>query len=321
MIQTTRRLWLKGVGAAAVLGGGYGWAGYRHALNGAENRISGHSATIRTPSGMLEYAAAGAGPPLLMIHGTGGGFDQGLRFGSALRQRGYQIVAPSRFGYLRSDFPTDPSLANQAEAFVKLLDHLGIDRLPVIGGSAGALSAMSLALRHPDRCTALILLVPAMNVSGTDPVEMSALQQQIVRLLLNSDALYWTASQLAPGRLIGTLLATNPDLLPTVSVSERERAFAILSEMMPIHARARGMLNDASQAGHPARMDISRLSVPLLLISANDDRFGTAVTARKIAKILPHAELTIFLDGGHIWLGHDAEVADRIQAFVRTRSK
>lgn len=202
-----------------------------------------------------------------------------------------------------------------------LLDHLGIDRLPLIGGSAGALFAMALALRHPDRCIALILLVPAMNVSGHDPVEMSALQQQAARLLLNSDALYWTASQLAPGRLIGTLLATNPELLLTVSASERERAFAILSDMMPIHARARGMLNDASQAGHPARMDFSRLSIPLLLISANDDRFGTAVTARKIAQLLPHAELTIFPDEGHIWLGHDAEVADRIQAFVRTRSE
>jgi 2-hydroxy-6-oxonona-2,4-dienedioate hydrolase len=125
-----------------------------------------------------------------MIHGTGGGFDQGLGFASALEQHGYHIVAPSRFGYLRSDFPVDPSLANEADAFVALLDHLGVDRLPVIGGSAGALSASAFALRHPDRCTALILLVPAANVSGTDPVEMSGLQQKAVRALLNSDFLY-----------------------------------------------------------------------------------------------------------------------------------
>ena len=105
-----------------------------------------------------------------MIHGTGGGFDQGLRFAAALGQRGHRIISPSRFGYLRSDFPVDPSLANQADAFVALLDHLNINRLSVIGGSAGALSATAFALRHPDRCAALVLLVPAAIVDGSDPV-------------------------------------------------------------------------------------------------------------------------------------------------------
>jgi pimeloyl-ACP methyl ester carboxylesterase len=274
-----------------------------------------------TPFGLLEYAMAGAGAPLLMIHGTGGGFDQGLRFGSALMQRGYQIVSPSRFGYLRSDFPQDPSLANQAEAFIALLDHLGIDRLPVVGGSAGALSATALALRHPQRCSALILLVPAANVSGKDPVAMSRLQQEMVRALLNSDFLYWSALETAPEKLIGTLLATDPRLLSTVSRGERSRAFAILSDMMPIHARAKGMLNDAVQAGHPAALDFSRLRMPVLIISAEDDRFGTANTAREISAIVPHAELTVLPEGGHIWLGHDEAVADRIHTFLRTGRK
>lgn len=251
-----------------------------------------------------------------MIHGTGGGFDQGLGFAAALRQRGHLIIAPSRFGYLRSDFPIEPSLANQADAFVTLLDHLRIDRLPVIGGSAGALSATAFALRHPDRCEALILLVPAANVDGSDPVEMSAVQQTVIRATLNSDFLYWSALEAAPERLIGTLLATDPGLLSKVSPSERRRAFAIASDIMPIHARAKGMLNDAEQAGHPAKMDYSRLTMPLLLISAEDDRFGTAATARKIAAMVPRSELIILPDGGHIWLGHDKEVAERMHDFI-----
>ena len=318
MISTTRRQWLVGTGAVALLGAGYAWSGFRHALATAEKRVSGRSTTIMTPFGTLEYAVAGTGAPLLMIHGTGGGFDQGLRFTYALQQQNNKIISPSRFGYLRSSLPADPSLANQADAFVTMLDHLGIERLPVIGGSAGALSATAFALRHPDRCTALILLVPAANVSGSDPVEMTALQQKAVRSLLNSDFIYWSALELAPERLIGTLLATDPRLLLKVSLSERARAFAILSEIMPIHARAKGMMNDARQAGHPSKMDFSHLNMPVLLISAEDDRFGTAATARKIAAIVPHAQLTILPDGGHIWLGHDDEVAQRIHAFVST---
>lgn len=76
------------------------------------------------------------------------------------------------------------------------------------------------------------------------------------------------------------------------------------------------MLNDARQAGHPAAMDFSQLRMPILLISAEDDRFGTASTARKIAAVVPQAELTILPDGGHIWLGHDYEVAQRMHRFL-----
>lgn len=316
MMGITRRQWLLGAGGVALLGTVYTRSRFQNAVEAAEQRISGRSQTINTAFGTLEYAVAGSGSPLLMIHGTGGGFDQGLRFASRLLQRGDKIISPSRFGYLRSDFPVDPSLANQADTFVALLDHLGIDRLPVMGGSAGALSATTFALRHPDRCTKLILLVPAANVSGADPVAMSAVQEMAVRTLLNSDFIYWSALEVAPEKLVGTLLATNPNLLSTVSPLERKRAFDILSDMMPIHARAKGMLNDAWQAGHPAKMDFSALRMPILIISAEDDRFGTADTARKIAASVPHAELTILKDGGHIWLGHDEAVAERIQAFL-----
>ena len=76
------------------------------------------------------------------------------------------------------------------------------------------------------------------------------------------------------------------------------------------------MLNDAKQAGNPAKMDYAQLRMPLLVISAEDDRFGTAVTARKIAAMAPHSELTILPDGGHIWLGHDEAVAERMQTFI-----
>ena len=318
-IQTTRRHCLLGAGAIALLSGGYAWSRFQRAVQSAKDRVSSKSSLTRTPFGVLEYAVAGSGSSILMIHGTGGGFDQGLRFGAALQRRGHSIIAPSRFGYLRSDFPADPSVANQADAFVTLLDHLGIDRLTVVGGSAGALSPTAFALRHPKRCTALVLLVPAANVSGSDPVEMTALQQKAVRVLLNSDFAYWSVLEAAPKTLIGTLLATDPALLATFNASERQRAFSMLTDILPIHARAKGMLNDARQAGHPAKIDFSQLKMPVLIISAEDDRFGTAATARKIAKIVPHAELVIFPNGGHIWLGHDEAVAKLMHSFVSVR--
>ncbi len=76
------------------------------------------------------------------------------------------------------------------------------------------------------------------------------------------------------------------------------------------------MLNDARKAGHPAAMNFSQRHMPVLLISAEADRFGTAATARKIAAAVPQAELIILPNSGHIWLSHDYEVGYRMHQFL-----
>lgn len=273
------------------------------------------TALVPTPFGNLEYAVRGSGPPVLMIHGTGGGFDQGLTFTEALK--GHEIIAPSRFGYLRSAFPKDPSSEHQADAFVALLDNLNISKLPVAGGSAGALSAVQFALRHPDRTSALILIVPAANVRGRDPVAMGRTAEWLVRRLVTSDILFWSAAKLARGQMIGTLLATDPALVKRASPAERDRVSRILNEIMPVSSRWRGMLNDAKLAGNPARVDFTKIRVPTLVISVEDDRFGTAATARDIAAAVPGARLIIYPTGGHVFVAHDAELWSAVSAFLK----
>jgi pimeloyl-ACP methyl ester carboxylesterase len=151
---------LLGSALAGVLVGAGGlatWRAFEADLARARARVAAAGSQIAdSRHGPVEYAIAGAGTRVLMIHGAGGGFDQGLAIAEPLVARGRQVVAPSRFGYLRSAFPSDPSPENQADAFVDLLDVLEIDRLPVIGVSAGALSAQALAIRHPERCAALV---------------------------------------------------------------------------------------------------------------------------------------------------------------------
>jgi 2-hydroxy-6-oxonona-2,4-dienedioate hydrolase len=316
----TRRQLLAGlVLSAAVAACAAGWS-FRAALARSRERLRGQSRVIATRWGALEYAEAGQGTPLLMIHGTGGGFDQGLLFARRLAQQGQRIIAPSRFGYLRSSFPPDPSPANQADAFAALLDHLGIEKVAVAGGSAGALSAAQFALRHPDRCAALILLVPAANVQGCDPVEMTAIQHFVFNNLLGSDFLYWALLRLAPDWLTATLLATDPKLVARAAPDERNRAQQILETMLPISARTMGMVNDGKLAGNPAPIDFAAIRVPTLILSAQDDRFGTAATARTLATAIPGARLVIYPHGGHIWVGHDAEVANRIAAHIAVSS-
>lgn len=312
-----RRLVLASAAGIAAVVLAIGANSYRDAVRRAEARLIGRSSVIPTSQGRVEYSVAGAGTPVLMIHGTGGGFDQGLTFTKGLSARGYRVIAPSRFGYLRSDFPPDPSSEKQADVLVELLDRLGIAKIAVAGGSAGALSAAQFALRHPNRCSALVLIVPAANVRGEDPVAMSRVQELAVRAIANSNLVFWATSRLARDRMIDTLLATDPVLVRAAPTAERARVDRILDEIMPVERRSRGMLNDARLAGNPARMDFARITVPTLIVSAEDDRFGTAATARDLAAAVPGARLLMFADGGHIWVGHDDALWSAVAGFLR----
>ena len=312
-----RRTLLTGMGALIVAGGAWTGGAYRASLAAAGMRLEGRSSVLDTTAGAVEYAVAGHGPPLMMIHGTGGGFDQGLLFANGLRATGFQIIAPSRFGYLKSAFPEDASPARQADVLVELLDHLGIESLPVIGGSAGALTAAEVALRHPDRCARLVLLVPAANLTGRDPVEFTALQRRAVDLVLGSDFAFWALSSFAPGQMIRTLLATDPALLEKVSADEKRRAELILASLMPIGRKTEGMRADGFWAGTPSPTAYANITVPTRILSCEDDLFGTAATARLLAGRIPGAQLTIWPEGGHIWLGHDADLAHEIRAFLQ----
>src|SRR5215471_12817558 len=80
---------------------------YSHDIHAARDRISSGSQVINTRCGPIEFAVAGNGPALLVIHGFAGGFDQGLELGQPLIARGFRIIAPSRFGYLRTPVPAD----------------------------------------------------------------------------------------------------------------------------------------------------------------------------------------------------------------------
>ncbi|NNF70679.1 MAG: alpha/beta hydrolase, partial [Rhodobacteraceae bacterium] len=174
--------------------------------------------------------------------------------------------------------------------------------------------------RHPDRCSHLGLLVPAANLTNRDPVEFTALQRLAVGVVLGSDFAFWSLSRLAPGQMIRTLLATDPALLDEVSEDERGRARAILDQIFPSSRKVHGLRTDGFWAGTPSPTAYERISVPTLILSCEDDLFGTAATARLLAERIAGADLTVFPTGGHIWLGRDAEMADRIVGFLRAEA-
>jgi pimeloyl-ACP methyl ester carboxylesterase len=155
----------------ALLAAGVGvYLWFRSDMRAARARLLAGSRTISTACGPIEVAEEGDGPPVLVVHGTGGGYDQGLNFLHRTLGEGFHRIAISRYGYLRTPPPPDISPAAQAQIPACVLDVLKIPRVGVVGMSAGAHPAAQFALSHPERVAALALIVPALY----DPPEPGA---------------------------------------------------------------------------------------------------------------------------------------------------
>lgn len=294
------------------------WRAYARDIAAARARVEVGSELVGTPCGPIEYAAVGAGTPLLMIHGAGGGFDQSLAFGQPLLRAGFRVFAPSRFGYLRTPVPADVSPQAQADAHACLLDALGLDRAVVLGASAGAPSAMQFCIRHPARCRALVLMVPAAYTPARAQRSMTvpAGLQFVADHVLTSDPVLWALIKLWPAGLLRTMLATPVADYDNAGPTERERAIRILDDVLPVSRRVEGLAIDARVTSSLPRFELERIAAPTLLISVEDDLFGTYENARYTAQQIRGARFVGYPSGGHIWLGHEDEVWREVMAFV-----
>jgi len=305
---------------AVVAGLGAATYYYQRDIQQAHDRIASGSQIAQTPCGPIEYAVLGDGPPLLVVHGAGGGFDQGLDFGKPLAELGFRAIAMSRFGYLRTPLPVDASPAAQADAHACLLDALGIKRVAILGASAGAPSSLQFALRHPQRITALVLLVPATYVprpGGAPSVTSSRSTEFLIDLGLRSDFLFWAASRLASRSVIRAVLATPPAVVEGASPEEQARVQLMMDHILPISQRRLGLLNEAAVIPSIQRYALERINAPTLTISVADDLFGTYEAARYTAEQIRGARFVGYPRGGHLWIGHQQDVLNEIAQLLK----
>ena len=313
-VNLVRRILLAVLAAVAAITAGV-YATFARDLKDARARLAGRSETIETSVGTLEYAIVGKGTSLLIVHGASGGFDQGLNMTGALATHGYRLIVPSRFGYLRSALPDKATVAMQADAYAELLDRIGADKVIVVSISAGAWSSLQFAIRHPQRCQALVLMVPADSL----PAGMSIHGGALVKAFVNSDFIAWAALKMMraeAGKLMQTMLGTDSAVVRAAAPSERERVEQILDHLLPVSARVSGMQFDVRTAAAREPYPIDKIACPVLTISAEDDRFGTAVRAGYIAANVANGRAVIFPTGGHALVGRNADTLDAITSFL-----
>jgi pimeloyl-ACP methyl ester carboxylesterase len=265
---------------------------------------------VSTPFGNVEFSIRGTGKPILVSHGIFQGCDGALLSVRDLMPE-RRVIAPSRFGYLGSDLPPAATPADQADAFVALLDHLGLDRTDVVGVSAGATAALQLALRHPTRVDHLVI------ISGNLPGSTTAVAQPPWARFLNRDAPIWTL------RLLSRRLLARMAGVPTgLQYGNDDERFVseFIDSFFPIAARAEGIDFDAF-VSNPAvnSYQLERLTVPTLLIHARDDPLVSYKSAVEAAERIPGSVLMALESGGHLGLGQANRIRAEIDTFVSTQ--
>jgi 2-hydroxy-6-oxonona-2,4-dienedioate hydrolase len=289
--------------------------GFRNDIGAARARALSGSTIVRTDCGLIEYATTGSGDPVLSIHGTGGGWDQGLSLADGLVAHGYRVIAPSRFGYLRTPMAPDASPQKEADQFRCLLDSLGLERVSVISASAGAAPALQFALRYPERVSSLVLLVPGPGGLG-NPDPPAGVPPFIFNVVLGSDLPFWVAMKIWPKSML-SIVAVPAALVPTLAPEDRKQLNETIAMLLPVTSRRQGILYDARVQGSTPRFELERITVPTLLVSAEDDLYKTLPTARTAAAAIPGARLIEYQTGGHLLLGRDKELWPEVANFMR----
>ena len=276
---------------------------------------------VETKLGPVEYATYGEGPTVIALHGGMGGFDQSqLLAQSAIAGNGFRILAVSRPGYLGTPLSSGRSPQAQADLCAALLDALGIAQAAVIAVSAGGPCALQFALRHAERCWAVVTV--AACTGQLDTPRMVSRSLAIMRLAVRIPFMERAMSRrmagtpeeaahrsIANAELCARTLA-HPDAGPLL-VSLLTSTFDHLRQRLP------GTVNDTAQFRRVEAYPLTQITVPMLVIHGTGDRVVPFVHGKALAEAVPRAEFMAIEGGEHVSLfTHLEEIRARVGTFL-----
>jgi pimeloyl-ACP methyl ester carboxylesterase len=245
-------------------------------------------ATVAVNGAVLYYEERGSGPPLLLVHGTGGYADIWSPVLDRLA-RAYRVIAYDRRGFARSSSAPRGPLADHARDAAALLDALGGSPATVVGWSGGGVIALDMASSIPDCVAALVLAEPAVHLI-THPTRASLAMaarsafQRYVRRDPASAAL--TMYRWASGYKTG---GNAFDAFPEA-----------WREQMLAHAPTTLREMDQMRRPYPTRAAIRSIACPVTVIEGDlsDSAFATADAF--VMRLLPQARIVSLPGAAHM---------------------
>lgn len=263
-----------------------------------ERLVSYNAKTVNLSYGNMSYVDMGKGDVILSVHGIFGGYDQAYDTCKDFSSD-YRIIAPSRFGYLGSDILGRGTPAEQATAYVELLDKLGIDKVYLSATSAGGSVAIRFALDYPERTKGLILYCSAMPF--IQKPEKCPDYAGPPEFLCNNFAMF----------IMSPLFEPIMGMEPTTIYS-----------MLPVSERKEGVVLDASvtnldMAKNYDKYNVEELQIPTLIIHAKDDKLASYADTENAVKRFQNCTFVSFDDGGHLLKGHGEEIKKAVSKFTK----
>ncbi len=239
-------------------------------------------------------------PPLVLLHGFGASIYSWREVMSSLAEDA-RVVAFDRpaFGLTERPLPDEPAWPGynpytdeaQVELTVGLMDELGISKAVLVGNSAGGTVAAETALAYPDRVRALVLVDAAIFTGGGSPAWIRPLfnTPQMRRLgpLLARSIQSW-------GRDFGRSAWHDPSKIPPDYWEHYERPLQVEH-----WDRALWQLTRSSRPSAVSDR-LSELTMPVLVITGDDDQIVPMEQSVRLAESLPNAELVVIPQCGHV---------------------
>lgn len=287
---------------------------YVRDMRRAYERVRGKSKVVASPYGEIEYTDGGNGPAVLVIHGSGGGYDQGELMVQAVLGNQFHWIAPSRFGYLRSTFHQGATFDEQAHAYAHLLDQLGVKQVAVVALSHGGPSALLFAVLHPERVTSLTLISCGVAASAAQSQTQANQKGDLLTTIFKHDPLYWGISRLFRRQLM-ELMGANAAVIAGLTPEQRLLVDQVIDYMNPVSLRSAGAAFD-NQAALPNER-IAAIKTPTLIFHATDDSLQLFHNAEFAAATIPQARLMRFEKGGHLLMAvEQTTIRASLQQFI-----
>jgi pimeloyl-ACP methyl ester carboxylesterase len=279
------------------------------------------STIAQLDQGPVEYRIAGSNtgqePAILVLNGGHTHCDSPLGHEPFFLKHGYQLIVPSRPGYGKTPSSVGKTADAFADVLVSLLDHLHIDRVIVVGISAGGPTTLQFAARHPERVSKVILQNAVISGDFAPPlVRLGA------HVIFNrwTERFTWAGfrmfARLAPMTALKSMLGSLTSL-PTAQVlaamteSQKQAALAFL-----LSSRSgSGFLLDLDHQGG----DLRRISAPTLIITSQYDGSVDFSHPQKAAADIPNAELFVSPAESHLmWFSaHNAAIEAKMESFLQ----
>ncbi|MGA9761383.1 MAG: alpha/beta hydrolase [Gaiellaceae bacterium] len=250
---------------------------------------------VRAGGITIGYRQFGSGPPLLLIAGEASSMVEWGPFLPRRLSKHFRVTEFDNRGVgWSSDQPERPlTIELMADDSAHLLDALGIRTALVVGWSTGGEIALTLAVRHPGKLSALVL--SGATAGGPTAVQPSAKTERAFR----SSGLSAAGGLLdslfpAPARAAAVAYAAGLLTIPPEKVSRQ------ISKRQA-QAEIRFARSSATYNGLP------RIKVPVLVTNGALDGLVPPANARLIARRIPHARLVIFAGAAHMMMFQDMD--------------